>query len=342
MIAALILFAVELITRATQPYVNPMGVFSTAPVLLQSISDQHNRVVFEYDPERTWRLRPNLRNKPGVGTMIVATNAQFMRMDHDIAPKKPGQLRVICMGDSVSFGCCVPFYWEGKWNAEERFYAEILQRTLSEKLPERQPEVILLACPGYSSTQGRLWLEQVIDEYQPDIITACYGWNDIYEAGLTDRQTMPQTGTERFARHLADKSQVFTKLVHWRNQRVAAKEPISFGLPRTNIEDYLRNFLLMNETARAAGAKFAIIGPVYRDSKVEPQESERITFYRKKLGHLADAMKVPFLLIPELTEEHHPANNNLFADPSHPGARGHAIMGERISGLVLDMVSKMP
>lgn len=60
----------------------------------------------QYDAELGWVNRPGVRIPdmfgPGVG---VETNAQGFRTAHDVAPRvAPGRLRVVCAGDSFTFG----------------------------------------------------------------------------------------------------------------------------------------------------------------------------------------------------------------------------------------------
>ena len=88
-------------------------------------------------------------------------------LDREIDPaKKPGTMRVICMGDSVS-GQGIPPY-SGHLNSK-----------LAAAPPNTNAwESFNMAVHGYTSAQGLRLFELQARDLKPDIVVIMYGWND--------------------------------------------------------------------------------------------------------------------------------------------------------------------
>lgn len=85
--------------------------------------------------------------------------------------KDEGVFRLICIGDSNTFG----------WGVEpDECYPAVLTGLLEEALPEKSLEIINMGVPGYSSLQGRLLVEEEVLDLEPDLVVACYGFNDTW------------------------------------------------------------------------------------------------------------------------------------------------------------------
>ncbi|MDD5677904.1 MAG: GDSL-type esterase/lipase family protein [Kiritimatiellae bacterium] len=100
-------------------------------------------------------------------------------LDREVDPaKKPGTMRVICMGDSVT-GQGIPPY-SGHLNA---------------KLAAAPPgagtwESFNMAVHGYTSVQGLRLFELQAVNLKPDIVAIMYGWNDHWLSPLPDSNRM--------------------------------------------------------------------------------------------------------------------------------------------------------
>ena len=99
--------------------------------------------------------------------------------DREVDPvKKPGTIRVICMGDSVTA--------QGRPG-----YSQYLHERLTNQPPTPQPwEAFNMAMHGYSSLQGLTLFRMRGKALLPDIVVICYGWNDQWLSPKTDRQQM--------------------------------------------------------------------------------------------------------------------------------------------------------
>ena len=127
--------------------------------------------VLERDPVLFWRQKSNLRTV--FANTQVWTDKRGLRISqNDIQNSiqhRAADLRMACLGGSPTFG------W-GVDNSDT--YCTRLQHLLSEKL-NLEIEVINAGQIGYSSHQGKLFLEKVIAPLQPDIISVSYVINDI-------------------------------------------------------------------------------------------------------------------------------------------------------------------
>jgi lysophospholipase L1-like esterase len=333
----------EIAVRVFSARIDPLAVFVNSPQLRSDTQGETTRGMFEFDPLLSWRLKANLRAVWWDYTP-VNTNAQHLRMDRTVAPGKT--LRILALGDSVTFGYRVPVAHSADkptdFDPGEKPYPPLLEEMLRAKFPGRDIEVLPLACPGYTSWQGLAWLKRDIDRLKPDMVLACFGWNDVRSAGLPDRLTMPASRAQVFARGLIGKSQLLLSLAQSAQRRQSAVLPESKPEPRSSDVEYVGHFLEMAEVCRRHGAWFGIILPVYRDPNTpgadpehpddpgDPAEGQRMAHYREQLRAIAQTSKIPILEIPELTERSWPGNKDLFGERIHPNAAGHRLMAGRL------------
>jgi lysophospholipase L1-like esterase len=122
------------------------------------------------DPELFWRLSPGTQIPDDAWPFFgVIANGQSLREDHEIpAEKPPGQIRILFLGDSCTFGYGVAH--------DETFVegAELLLKGATGK----PVECINAGVPGYSLFQGYRSLVTEGLRYQPDLVVVTFGWND--------------------------------------------------------------------------------------------------------------------------------------------------------------------
>lgn len=116
----------------------------------------------EYDPVLTFRNRRGA-SFPDTGVRI---NSLGLRGPEVAVAKPPGVRRVLCLGDSCTFGAAHP-------------YPEILQQILDARAPGRF-EVLNGGVIGYTSLHGLEWFERELSPLRPDVVTLYFGWNDMW------------------------------------------------------------------------------------------------------------------------------------------------------------------
>lgn len=318
------LLAAELLLRFAAP-VSPLSAFVDAG-RNDDFYDRNKVTIFQADPWLMWRLVPGLKNVLWDFT-VVTTNRQGLRMERDVEKKPEGGYRILCVGDSVTFGYRVPLVFPDNpdsYAKDELPYPALLEHRLRAANAGREIEVLNLAVPGYTSGQGRRWLERDLARYQPDLVTLCFGWNDISCKGIADVDALPDAGLEHLMRAIITHSQLATRLS--KLGRKVKPPPLAINVPRTTSAQYCANFLAMAELARKQGAQVMIIAPVYRDAVTNRDEAQRMATYRQELVKAARDNRIPCLVIEQLTEKGAPGNYNLFGELIHPNGPGHKIM----------------
>jgi lysophospholipase L1-like esterase len=128
------------------------------------------------DPVLFWRPRPGAVAPDG-GSLIAASG---FRTAFDVK-KAPGVRRVVCVGDSNTFGLGVPV---------ERTWPALLGRSLEAAHGAWRWEVLNLGVPGYTSWQIRRLLETEVGAMSPDfVVIETGGFNDWVPAvGPIDRE----------------------------------------------------------------------------------------------------------------------------------------------------------
>ncbi len=123
---------------------------------------------FRFDPERWYSLKPGFVGEHNQRLLI--TNSRGYR-DREIPVAKPkGTLRILLLGDSVSFGDGVE---------EPDVYANHLERMLTARFGA-PVEIINTALPGNSPYQEYVDLERALD-FQPDLVLYQFNLNDVVE-----------------------------------------------------------------------------------------------------------------------------------------------------------------
>ncbi len=140
--------------------------------------------VYREDPELFWRLDPD--------TQAYRPNRLGLRGWLPDLEKGPRDFRIVCVGDSSTFGSGVRY---------EETYGMRLERMLQDVASGVQVEVMLAALPGYSTQQSSLLFQKHVAPRKPDVtVLYCGAWNDFVPAlGLSDAERM-QRGSGMWSR----------------------------------------------------------------------------------------------------------------------------------------------
>jgi lysophospholipase L1-like esterase len=320
--------------RLTYPRLDSLEVLVAAPRQREAFTDRRQVRIFEGDPLLFWKLRPGLRDVVWDGT-LVSTNARGVRHPRPLDAKPRGCFRIVCLGDSVTFGYRVPRVYERRESGlGEQPYPRLLEDRLRQANPGREVEVIALAVPGYSTHQGLAWARRDLAGLKPDLVTACFGWNDIDRRAATDRESMPVDSLHVASRRVVASSQALLRVSRWLRERrapSAARAPAPSALPmRVPRAEFTGNMTALVALARAQGAKVAVIAPIYGNPVAHPPEGDDIGGHREALRTALASAGVPYLEVPELTERAYPGNAHLFAEHIHPNHRGHRLLADRL------------
>jgi len=149
------------------------------------------QIVFQYDPEIRYVPIPNQHGWVDDG--FVNTNSLGFRGREIAVPKPKGRVRVVAVGDSVTFGFGV--------NDNETFCSQV-EQLLKASTPGVDIEVLNLAVPGYDTRQEIGLLKRNVSALQPDLVLVGFYTNDVPDA-LTEKDSLTAGGTTIATAHPA-------------------------------------------------------------------------------------------------------------------------------------------
>lgn len=335
----LLLAAVEIVTRLTMDHVSSLDLFVVSSQQKAQVADSKQSGIFEGDPLLLWRLKPNLDHAVWDYT-VLSTNAQHLRTEkpnQPLGPKQPGTIRIVCLGDSVTFGFRVPPVWPDKptdYDPTWLPFPMLLEKELRAANPGRAIEVITMAVPGYTSHQGLAWLRRDIDKLSPDLLTVSFGWNDASYSDAPDHKAMVTSKSAVAVRWMINHSQAFAHATRWLRSTNAKRSDKLRPAPRVYEPDYVNNILAMVQLAHDRGTGVIVIAAPYRDVTPTAPEGDLIPRYRESLRKALLDQRVSFLEILELTEKGYPSNEGWFGERIHPNHMGHRLMASELLKLM--------
>ena len=288
---------------------------------------------YQYDPNLLWTMKPKQKAfapSYGVGYYI---NAHGLRDDEFDVKKKPGEFRILGLGDSITFGQGVDFGVTFIQQLEHRLNALTVYDTV---------QVINSGVAGYNLFQELAYLKSRGLAYQPDLVVLGFCKNDVVsEADLMQLHQMAKEGLSfgigsawqkwknRIAwLHLVDGvyTRVFPK-VHDSSQNLLAYAP--------GPKDYLRwsdTQKQLIEIARVLAAKniplIVIVFPMQQEI-AEKQTDDSLNHLLPIAGQVSF---VVFDLYPAFVKH---AAESLFLDPVHLSQQGHEIAARSIFELII-------
>jgi len=183
-------------------------------VLLWVISYNPGIPIHERDLRYGWR---NVRGASAVvchDGPTVSINSLGFRGKEFAAKKTPGSLRVFTLGCSCTIGANV---------SDTETYAAQWERLLNQPDVTRHPvEVINAGVGGYSTEMGKAWLRHEIINYEPDLITLYYGWNDHWPARLGGSDRELSSATMEKAKFFLFKSRIIQLLYQLRSTELVS------------------------------------------------------------------------------------------------------------------------
>lgn len=183
-VCGLFFATVEAVARLAAPEA-ANGRFRQIRELVLFLGTQESDLMLDFDPERFWKLRPNIEiNDPGNSYWQGAvSNSLGFRSPEFTLEKPAGTTRIVCFGDSSTFGIGArmedtwPFQLDEQLNSSFELSATDNSRSAASS-PRFQ--VINAGVPGYTSHQGLQHMRQELDRLQPDIVFASYANNDFW------------------------------------------------------------------------------------------------------------------------------------------------------------------
>jgi lysophospholipase L1-like esterase len=231
-------------------------------------------------------------------------------------PKPPGVRRIVCFGDSITFGYGV---------ADEETYAFLLGRTLA----PRGVEAVNAGVTGYTSSQVLRLLKRLSPGLGADVATFCIGWNDGTRRHAEDRDVERRLRVSMAVDSALDRLYLFRamKSLYLGSVRSGpAGPPTHLRVP---LDQYRSNLAGMVEECRSRGIRPVFVALPHRRKAGEPVADSP---YPKALAQTARELDVPLLGASPLLGEASPAGNEAyFIDSLHFSPAGHERMASELA-----------
>jgi lysophospholipase L1-like esterase len=285
---------------------------------------------YKKDAELFWRIRPNQTIK---GEFFVdgiyKINSKGYREREFSAEKDPDLTRIICVGNSCTFG------W--KVNLEQT-YPKILEKLLNQNLPQPKFEVIDAGMTGYSTFQGVRFLKREILGFHPDIIIFSYGWNDMCPSEREDKdQKFPPQWILNLDDFLSG-SRFYSFLKFEIMNLLKSKQPQDEKklVYRVSIKDYQENLKELEKIAQGSGIKVFFLSIPISSAKVfigpgktsKPHIANK--HYNKALRETTSEIGVPLIDVALLFEDRGDLYDKGREEYIHYNAKGHQVVAEAI------------
>jgi lysophospholipase L1-like esterase len=240
-----------------------------------SVDPRSSQPLYETDRDRLWRLVPGLQIEsfnphydPRHGerqAIHININTAGYRGPLAAPRKRPGTLRVLCMGDSNIFGYPLD---------DADALPSALARALGQVRDPATVEVINGGTPGYTVLQGGRWYQQQFEDHDCDWLVLSYLNNDAWLQPQSDATLMGrQQHLPGWLVSLADNVQ----LLRWGQackDRLAARGPL---VPRVAMQEYLAGYHAFVDAAQRKGARVMILDfRGYTDYEPYSQALERL------------------------------------------------------------------
>ncbi len=287
---------------------------------------------FVADEVLFWKLRS--------GAPDLEVNELGLRGHLPRGPKHPSDMRIVCVGDSCTFGSEVEL---------AAAYGPRLERALQDRWPDRRVEVVLAALPGYSTWQNRRLLEQHATRLLPDYaVLYCGAWND-YVAAIAEsdraRAQASWLARTRLARLWG------APRAHEHAQVLAAfsRDEAPNGR-RVPLPDFAANLRAMIELLRATGARVCVVVPPLPAATrvLHPVAADYHAVVTKVARELNTDLVDGAALLSAAESAHAsatpaPGDASLcFHDWVHPSAYGHRLLAEALVPLATQRVTASP
>ena len=237
-------------------------------------------VLLEQDPALLWKQRKYLNvNFQGVK---VVTNSSGLRDDTGSISLKKSAFRIVCLGESSTFGWGVPF---------DECYPAQLEKALKDRFPGKKFEVINAGQIGYSSYQGLIFLRNYILKYRPDVVTVPYLINDIdryrffRSNGMSDKELPEPNPLLIYLKNALSNSRIYNQLNDLlllnnkkKDDAAALKKLLKYSKVRVEPIDYRDNLETIYKLCKQRNIKIVFLKMPMNFKLDSPSEAEKNIF----------------------------------------------------------------
>jgi lysophospholipase L1-like esterase len=289
-------------------------------ILLRSIDIDIDFPFMKADPDLFWSPRPGFRGDFLGKTVTI--NDLGLRGPGIRVPKPPGVRRVVCFGDSITFGYGVN---------DEETYAFLLGKILA----PRGVEAVNAGVTGYTSYQVLGLLARLSPSIGADAATFCIGWNDSTWRPAEDSEYARRLRESMAIDNAMDRLYIFRAMKSLYLGSLQGGERVPARHNRVPPDQYRRNLEAIVDGCRKRGILPIFIAlPRRRAQGAVPIDSP----YPKALADAARDLRVPLFVAAHLASETSlEGNESYFIDALHFSPSGHVLMASELARQLLTL-----
>jgi lysophospholipase L1-like esterase len=299
-----------------------------------------NLEIYQPDPKVYWRLKPNQDCYTKIGRKPVHINSHGTRGAEFQVPKPSNVVRILCLGDSVTFG----------WGlSEEETYSKILEGRLQQEIKDdRRIEVINAGVNAWSYPQLSIYLREYGLRFQPDyvVLAGANLWTQFSENSDPEfvRKFMWRVRLKNFLRRFALYHYVVEVQLEDFYQKHRAKfvpvdpkqDQMFKEQQKTDPDAYFREAMLrFCEIALTNGVKPVVLHTPVQTDLEKGLDGAVLPAKRS----VAENLNIP-LVDPSAEIKEKLGSLYLEADPVHLNAEGNEIIARHLSDALLTLLRK--
>lgn len=296
----------------------PLPKAARPRILLRGLDVDIDFPFMQLDATSFWAPRPGFSGE--FLDKQVTINSLGLRGPEVPTPKPRARRRVLCLGDSITFGYGVD---DG----------DSYPARLGKLVADRGHDVLNGGVTGYTSHQVLARLERLLPLVAPDIVTVAVGWNDGNLRPTTDREYAERLQQVMAAEGFFDHSSIYRHLrslysrAAFRSALRSAQ--LAWSTPRVPADHYRDNLRRIAVLARAKGARVVFLALPHQKA---PGAKRPTVTYMPELLATARGIGVPVLSVGELSWETDLESNAVyFIDSIHLSPEGAARMADEIA-----------
>ncbi len=296
--------------------------------------------VYQRDARLMWRFRPSITTTSRLFSDLDYTiNSSGIRGPEITEPKRG--YRIVALGNSCTFGWGVAF--EDTWTHQ-------LEGMLNKQLPEVAIEVINAGVPGYSSHQGKQYLEGELFSLEPDMVLVMLGFNDHYPAGRgkTDSEQKLDNSLLIGAQNMLARLRLYRLIrkafLSLSSDDAPARLDDIHGVKRVSLPEYFTNLREIIRLCRENGVQPVLLQPPiaslenYFDGAVS--DFHRLhEFYQHEMVRASQYETAALVDLQHTFDGHHTLFDNATNDPIHFNKEGHRVAARAIAETVAPLIA---
>jgi len=266
----------------------------------------------------------------GVSHGVTVRINSFGFRGPEISRIKPSHVtRILCLGDSITFG----------WGVEEEdSYPFLLEKILNTNLPDIMFQVVNAGIPTHSSWQGYLRLKKThLLEYSPDVVVISYGFNDQVPHKERDKNRSNPVRVKNLSPGIFRR---YLTRTHTHKYLKRLLEPVLVSRPnqtthnrvRVPRDDFRENLESMLQILDGHQISTVFLDQIYADVPNSDYNQELYTVAERfniKTARISSQLKN--------VEEQLSDDKNLYLDECHFNSLGNRVVAETVAYIVEEL-----